>query len=82
MVADVSTTATSFASGTPRQWAEWTIAWHDERRAYRNFDVAPDGKRILVLRASDGPAQAGSRTAVTFLVGFFDELRRLAPARR
>ena len=82
MVADVSTTATSFAAGTPRQWVEWVIPWHDERRAYRNFDVAPDGKRILVLRASDGPAQAGSRTAVTLLLGFFDELRRLAPSPR
>jgi hypothetical protein len=54
----------------------------DERYAYRNFDLAPDGKRMLVLEPSGGPAQTGSRTAATLLVHFFDELRRLVPAPR
>jgi Tol biopolymer transport system component len=82
MEVDVSATATAFVTGTPREWAEWAIPRRDERYAQRNFDLAPDGKRMLVLQPSGGPAQAGSRTAATLLVNFFDELRRLAPAPR
>jgi serine/threonine-protein kinase len=82
MVADVSAAATAFFAGTPHEWAEWAIPWRDERYAYRNFDLAPDGKRMLVLEPTGGPAQAGSRTAATLLVHFFDELRRLTPAPR
>jgi hypothetical protein len=82
MVSDVSATPTAFLPGTPRERAEWAIPWRDERYAYRNFDLAPDGKRLLVLEPSGGPAQAGSRAAATLLVHFFDELRRLAPAPR
>jgi hypothetical protein len=82
MAVDVSATATALAAGTPRQWAEWAIPWPDERYAQRNVDLAPDGKRMLVLQRSGGPALAGSRTAATLLVNFFDELRRLAPAPR
>ena len=82
MAVDVSATAAAFAAGTPREWAEWAIPRRDERYAHRNFDLAPDGKRMLVLQPSGGPAQADSRAAATLLVNFFDELRRLAPAPR
>jgi Tol biopolymer transport system component len=82
MVVDVAATGTAFVAGTPREWAEWALPSRDERYAYRNFDLAPDGKRMLVLEPSGGPAQAGSRTAATLLVHFFDDLRRLAPAPR
>jgi serine/threonine-protein kinase len=82
MVVEVSATATAFVAGTPREWAEWAIPWRDERHAQRNFDLAPDGKRMLVLQPSGGQAKAGPRTAATLLVNFFDELRRLVPAPR
>ena len=78
----VSATASAFAAGTPREWAEWAIPRRDERYTHRNFDLAPDGKRMLVLQRSGGQTLAASRAAATLLVNFFDELRRLAPAPR
>ena len=45
-----------------------------------NFDLAPDGKRFAVLLAPEADAeQQRARTQVTFLLNFFDELRRKAP---
>jgi Tol biopolymer transport system component len=82
MVVDVSTSAQTFHAGTPRQWAEWSVPWPVGRHAYRNFDLAPDGKRLLVLEPISNPTQAAPRTAATLLVNFFDELRRLAPPPR
>jgi hypothetical protein len=42
------------------------------------FDLAPDGRRFAVVRA-EASEQKGP-TQVTFVLNFFDELRRRAPA--
>jgi hypothetical protein len=44
----------------------------------QNFDVTPDGKRVVVFprpmeTSSEGPLHA------TFLLNFFDEVRRRVP---
>jgi len=44
------------------------------------FDLAPDGKRFVVLQREE-PEQKGPQH-VTFLLNFFDELRRRAPLGR
>lgn len=44
------------------------------------YDVAPDGKRIAAVLNSDGTAEPKPITHLTFLVNFFDELRRRVPA--
>ena len=41
-----------------------------------DFDPAPDGKRQLILNLDQSAEAVGRR--VTFLVNFFDELRRKA----
>ena len=41
------------------------------------FDLAPDGKRFIVTRA-EAPVEEGP-THVTFLLNFFDELKRRVP---
>jgi serine/threonine-protein kinase len=82
MVVDVTAGAFGFGAGTPRIWAGRPIPSPDAGHAYRNWDLALDGKRMLVLEPAAGPAQPGSRTAATLLLNFFDELRRLSPAPR
>jgi serine/threonine-protein kinase len=74
MAAGYSVKSDSFAAGKPRVWSE--------RLLYAGgapvYDLAPDGKRIAAILASD---QAGGEpTHLTFLLNFFDELRRRAPA--
>jgi serine/threonine-protein kinase len=62
----------SFAAGKPRVWSETRLL---NVIGIPVYDLAPDGKRIAAILAGDqGP------THLTFLLNFFDELRRRAPA--
>ena len=46
-----------------------------------NYDLAPDGKRIVALTPADMPDIQAQRADVVFLEGFIDELRRGIPAK-
>jgi Tol biopolymer transport system component len=76
MVADYAAAADSFMAGKPRLWSNTQIR---DTGGPTNLDLAPDGKRFVVFPAPEGPAQAGS-VHITFLLNFFDEVRRRAPA--
>src|SRR5690242_9233990 len=72
----------------PMGWGIWTT-FHTKSMTKRyansrchgpttNFDLHPDGKRIVVLKAPNGIDTAHINKA-TFFFNFFDELRRKAP---
>jgi dipeptidyl aminopeptidase/acylaminoacyl peptidase len=63
----------TFVAGKPRVW----IA---KLGARRSWDLAPDGKRLLVLRPVESAEAPKQEHEVVFLINFFDELRRRAPA--
>jgi serine/threonine-protein kinase len=63
----------------PRPWSEKKLANVGFRR---NFDVAPDGKRIAVLMPAESLAAQKAQSHVIFLLNFFDELRRRVPTGR
>jgi hypothetical protein len=44
------------------------------------YDVAPDGKRCAIVLFADGTAEQKPAGHLTFLLNFFDELRRRVPA--
>ena len=44
------------------------------------WDLAPDGKRVVVLTPAEIAEAPKQEHEVVFLLNFFDELRRLAPA--
>lgn len=67
----------SFSVSAPRRWSETRLA--DLGSAVRNFDVHPDGQRVLAVISPQGDA---ARTEVVYVSNFFDELRRLAPVRK
>jgi serine/threonine-protein kinase len=75
MVVDYSVDGASFLPGKPRLWS-------DKRLFYtgtQNLDLAPDGKRFAVfLMPESAPGEQGS-VHVTFLLNFFDELKRRIP---
>ena len=82
MVVPFEVKAGAFVPGEPRPWAAgWQLPRYDASYTLRNFDVSPDGHRILAL---EPPADAPDRprTTATLLLNFFDELQRRAPARR
>lgn len=77
MVTDYTVTGDTFQAGKPRLWSKVQVL--GTGLAY-NVDLAPDGKRLVVFPKPDfhqaGPVQ------VTFLLNFFDELRRKVPVTR
>ena len=64
----------SFARSEPRLWPESRLR---DLGLMFNYDLAPDGKRLAALPADDASGQG--QTHLTFLLNFFDELRRRAP---
>ncbi len=72
MVADYATTADSFMAAKPRLWSNTQIR---DIGGVTNLDLAPDGKRFAVFPAPEPPAQGGA-VHMTFLLNFFDEVRR------
>ena len=63
----------SFAAGRPRVWSQTRLLGNVADMSI--YDLAPDGKRLAAILQSDEPP-----THLTFLLNFFDELRRRAPA--
>ena len=62
----------TFVPGKPRVWLE-------KLDAVAAFDLAPDGKRVVVLSPTTGGDAARPEHSVMFLQNFFDELRRRVP---
>jgi serine/threonine protein kinase/dipeptidyl aminopeptidase/acylaminoacyl peptidase len=79
MVAPYNVAGDTFTSEQPRVWSEVRLAspWFG-----RNFDLAPDGNRIVALMPAEGEEPQISRNHAIFLENFFDELRRRVPRGR
>jgi hypothetical protein len=75
MVADYTVQGDSFVAGKPRLWSPAQIL---APSGLYNMDVTADGKRMVVFPRPDVKEDTGS-VHVTFLLNFFDELRRRAP---
>jgi len=65
----------AFSAAKPRPWSS-PLAHND---ANWNLDGAPDGKRFVIAASPHDRDQKGS-VHVTFLLNFFDEVRRRIPA--
>jgi len=76
MVADYNVQGDSFIADKARVWSEARLA---NLGLFKNFDLAPDGKRIVALMPAEGGEGQQSRHHVVFLTNFFDELRRRVP---
>ena len=64
-----------FEAAAPVQWSPVASA---EMFSFSAYDIAPDGKRILMYPSNDA-AGGGSPVRVTVLLNFFDELKRRLP---
>ena len=61
-----------------RVWSDQQL--HDVN-GFLNYDLAPDGKRFAIFPELKAPEEKVS-IHMTFLLNFFDELRRRAPANK
>lgn len=78
MVAEYQVSGDSFRARKPRQWLPAQIL----TTGFVSFDLAPDGKRVAVFLNAEPPAETKGTVHVTFLLNFFDDLRRRAPVQR
>jgi serine/threonine-protein kinase len=76
MVADYEVTGNSFVRHNPRLWSPAQVF----DPGYLILDLAPDAKRFAVFVNPAPPTENPATVHVTFLLHFFDELRRRVPA--
>ena len=77
MVANYTMKGESFVADKPRVWFEKQLA---DIGIGGNFDLAPDGKRFVVLMPAASPEPRETQNHVTLVVNFFDEVRRRVAA--
>jgi Tol biopolymer transport system component len=77
MASAYSVEGAAFRAGPPRLWADARFGRRGEAGS-RSFDLHPDGERIVV---APYPEQL-KQDRLIFVFNFFDELRRMAPAKR
>jgi hypothetical protein len=73
MVANYTVTGDSFIAERPRAWFGNRLT---NLGMAANLDVAPDGKRLVVLHPAETSEARESKSHVTLVVNFFDEVRR------
>ncbi|MBI3280879.1 MAG: PD40 domain-containing protein, partial [Acidobacteria bacterium] len=77
MAATYAVQGESFIPQAPRLWSEKRLI---PIQVVWNFDLAPDGNRVIALMPPPGSEEEKPQTRLTFLLNFFDELRRRVPA--
>jgi len=77
MVASYKVEGVTFNVDKPRLWSERRFM---PRPRLRSFTMHPDGERV-VLAATPDAENAVKQDKLVFIFNFFDELRRIAPAR-
>jgi hypothetical protein len=78
LVAAYTITGGQFISEKARVWLEKPLG---NPRGGRNFDVAPDGKRIIAIVPVEDPDEQKWKNHVVYMENFFDELLRRVPLR-
>jgi serine/threonine-protein kinase len=73
IVASYTVKGDSFVADKPRVWSEKRIV---SVGLLANYDLAPDGKRIVALMPTETAEGQKAQSHVIFLENFFDEVRR------
>jgi hypothetical protein len=69
----------AFEAGKPRVWSNTQVLGMG---LVHNVDLAPDGQRVLMFLRPDPVEEPEGPVQVTFLLNFFDYLRRQAPGEK
>ena len=75
MAANYSMQGDSFSAVTPRVWSPTQVL---RTGVLQDFDASSDGKRIVMF-PRPAAENAGGSLHATFLLNFFDEVRRRIP---
>ena len=75
MAASYTLSGDTFSAGKPRVWSPTPVR---RMGVQQNFDVSPDGKRVVMF-PQPAVAESQGNLHATFLLNFFDEVRRRVP---
>jgi serine/threonine-protein kinase len=78
MVVAYASRGDAFVPGTPKPWSQHSLA---DTGVLPNFDLAPDGERVLALMSAARPEEQQTVNHVTFMFNVSDEIRRRMTAR-
>jgi hypothetical protein len=78
VVVDYRARGEALELGEPRAWSEHSLLDLGSPPV-STLALSPDGKRFAVVLQADGTADPPPITHLTFLLNFFDELRRRVP---
>jgi len=79
MVVRYTTDEHSFVPERSRQWSSAPL-FRPTNNALWNLDIAPDGRRFIVLTPPESRSEKPATVHATILMNFFDELRRRMPS--
>jgi serine/threonine-protein kinase len=76
----------TWTAGTPTQLFEagsYALGGSGDFASYsaRTYDVSPDGRRFLMIKNSDAPAQASTPQRIIVVQNWVQELKRLVPTK-
>jgi hypothetical protein len=75
MVVEHTVNGASFIPGEPRLWSDKQLFY----TGTSNLNLAPDGKRFVVLALPESAPGAQASVHVNMLFNFIDELKRRIP---
>ena len=75
MVVDYRVESGAFIPGKPRLWSDKRVFY----AGTSNLDLAPDGKRFLVLMTPEPATGERNPVHITILLNFFDEVKQRIP---
>ena len=77
MVVDYAVSGDSFVPGKPRPWSDKQLFY----AGTSNLDLAPDGKRFIVLNVPETAAGEKGSVHVVMMQNFFDYVKRRIPVK-
>jgi Tol biopolymer transport system component len=75
MVVSIQTQGQTLTAGSPRVLFEGSYVSHSNPRGYQYHDIAPDGKRFLMMKEDTVQNQG----QINVVLNWFEELKRLVP---
>ena len=74
----------TFAAATPTKLFEGRTRYYlgGGGNQGRTYDVSPDGRRFLMIKTGGGTDAPAAPASITVVLNWFEELKRLAPAKR
>lgn len=78
------TPGATWTAGTPTQLFEapsYVLGPIGNAAVSRTYDVSPDSKRFLMMKNAEAPTQTATAPRIIVVQNWFEELKRLVPAR-